>query len=102
MVKLLEEAASGGEARYFVLKNYRIAGKTGTAQIPEEGKYAADRTNATFVGFVAGSKRFSMIVKLEEPKSSIYAAETAVPLWMDITKELVKYFGLAPDREETL
>ncbi|MBN1162330.1 penicillin-binding protein 2 [Patescibacteria group bacterium] len=101
MIKLLEEAASGGEAKYFILKNYRIAGKTGTAQIPDEkGGYYEDKTNATFVGFVARSKKFSMIVNLQEPKASIYASETAVPLWMEITQELVKSFGLPPDRAD--
>ncbi len=99
MVNLLENAASSGEAKYFVLKNYRIAGKTGTAQIPVGGKYDPEKTNATFVGFLAGTKKFSMIVRLEEPQSSIFAAETAVPLWMEIASELVKYYGIAPDRE---
>lgn len=98
MIDMLEKAAAGGEAKYFVLKEYRIAGKTGTAQIPEKGKYSATRTNATFVGFLVGSKKFTMIVKLEEPKTSPYAAETAVPLWMDIATELVKYYGIPSDR----
>jgi len=98
MVDLLEKAAEGGEAKYYTLKDYRVAGKTGTAQIPEEGGYSPDRTNATFVGFLSGAKRFTMIVRLQEPKTSIYAAETAVPLWMDIAAELVKYFGIAPDK----
>jgi cell division protein FtsI/penicillin-binding protein 2 len=98
MIDLLEKAVSGGEAKYFVLKDYRIAGKTGTAQIPEEGKYAANKTNATFVGFLSGSRKLSMIVRLEEPKTSIYAAETAVPLWMNIITELVEFYGIAPDR----
>jgi len=98
MIDLLEKAAAGGEAKYFVMKDYKIAGKTGTAQIPEEGTYSPDRTNATFVGFMAGSTKFSMIVKLEEPQSSYYAAETAVPLWMDIASELIKYYGLPPDK----
>jgi cell division protein FtsI (penicillin-binding protein 3)/stage V sporulation protein D (sporulation-specific penicillin-binding protein) len=99
MVTLLEQAAEGGEAKYFVLKNYRIGGKTGTAQIPENGHYSPDQTNATFVGFMVGSKKFSMLVKLEKPQTSIYAAETAVPLWMDITSDLVKFYGLPPDRD---
>jgi cell division protein FtsI/penicillin-binding protein 2 len=99
MVMMLEKAAEGGEAQYFVLKNYRIAGKTGTAQIPEGGGYAKDRTNATFVGFDAGTKQFSMLVKLQEPKEMIYASETAVPIWMDIFTELVKFYGIAPDKE---
>jgi cell division protein FtsI/penicillin-binding protein 2 len=100
MVDLLEKAAEGGEAKFFTLKDYRIAGKTGTAEVPDEtGGYSSDKTNATFVGFLAGSKRFSMIVRLEEPKTSIYAAETAAPLWMNMATELVKYYGLPPDKQ---
>ena len=98
LVDLLEKAAFGGEAKFFVLKNYRISGKTGTAQIPVGGKYDPKRTNATFVGFMTKSKKFSMIVKLEEPQTSSYAAETSAPLWMETATELVKYFGLPPDK----
>lgn len=99
MTEMLTEAVSGGEAKYFVLKNYQIAGKTGTAQIPVDGTYHPDKTNATFVGYMTNSRKFSMIVKLEEPKASIYAAETAVPLWMDIAEDLIKYFGIPPDSQ---
>ena len=38
-----------------------------------------------------------MIVRLEEPKESIYASETAVPLWMDIASELMKFYEITPD-----
>jgi len=98
LVSMLEQAASGGEASYFVSKQYKIAGKTGTAQIPVDGKYDPNKTNGTFIGYLSGSKKFSMIVKLEEPRPKIYAAETAVPVWMDIANELVKYYGIVPDK----
>ena len=99
MTDLLTQAAAGGEAKYFVLKKYEIAGKTGTAQIPFEGRYDPEKTNATFVGYLTSSRKFSMIVRLEEPRSSVYAAETAAPLWMDIANELIKYYGIPPDIE---
>jgi hypothetical protein len=38
-----------------------------------------------------------MIVRLEEPSSSTFAAETAVPLWMDIASELVNYYSIPSD-----
>lgn len=98
MVDLLEKAAEGGEAKYFILKDYRVSGKTGTAQIPENGKYSPSKTNATFLGFLTGSKAFSMIIKLEEPGTSIYAAETSAPMWMQIAIDLVKFYRLPPDR----
>lgn len=102
MIDMLTKAVSGGESRYFNIKNYNIAGKTGTAQIPEKGTYNPNKTNATFVGFLSTSKRFSIIVKLEEPQSSIYAAETAAPLFMRITEDLVKYYGIPPDKDPTI
>jgi cell division protein FtsI (penicillin-binding protein 3)/stage V sporulation protein D (sporulation-specific penicillin-binding protein) len=99
MVSLLTSAVSGGEAKFFVSKKYSIAGKTGTAQVPTSGGYDADRTNATFVGFLPSYKNFVLFVKLEEPTSpSGYAAETAVPLWMNIVEKLAAYYGLAADK----
>ncbi|MBU0649581.1 penicillin-binding protein 2 [Patescibacteria group bacterium] len=98
MVEMLIQAVDGGESQYFNLKNYLIAGKTGTAQIAVPGGYDPNKTNATFVGFLPKSNKFSMIVKLREPQSSIYAAETAVPLWMETAGELAKYYSIAPDR----
>ncbi len=101
MKEMLTLAVDNGESKYFNLKGYTIAGKTGTAQIPVEGKYLADKTNTTFVGFLPklpSDKKFVMVVKLEKPTSSIYAAETAVPLWMDILKSLVPVYKIAPDR----
>lgn len=98
MIDLLTAAAEGGEGKFFVLKNYRVAGKTGTAQIPVEGRYDPDKTNATFIGFLPNNLKFVMLVRLKEPTSSIYAAETAVPLWMEITKDLTSFFAIPPDR----
>lgn len=102
MVEMLENAAHYGEATYFfknIMSDYRVAGKTGTAQIPFEGEYDPEKTNATFAGFLVNSKKFSMIVKIEEPQTSIFAAETAVPLWLDIADELIKYYGIPPDKQ---
>ncbi|MCG2686197.1 penicillin-binding protein 2, partial [Candidatus Parcubacteria bacterium] len=97
ILKMLEAAVEGGESRFYNLPNYKVAGKTGTAQIPREGRYDPRKTNATFVGFFAKSRKFVMLVKLEEPSSSIYAAETAVPTWMQIAKRLALYWGVEPD-----
>ena len=102
MVDMLTEAVSGGESKYFNLKNYNISGKTGTAQIFVDGNYDPTKTNATFLGFLPGTKSFSMIVRLDRPSTSPYAAETAVPLWMTITDDLVKYYGIPPDKQVEL
>lgn len=97
MNRLLTTSFANNESKYFNLKKYSIAGKTGTAQIAKDGKYQLDKTNALFVGYLTNSKKFSMIVRLEEPSSSTFAAETAVPLWMDTASELVNYYNIPTD-----
>lgn len=100
---MMEVVVKEGEAHRFFSKylpGYSIAGKTGTAQIPFEDKYGyyEDRTNVTFVGFspVHGAQMV-MVVRMEEPQSNEYAASTAVPVWIDIYKNIVMELGIAPE-----
>jgi len=77
---------------------FKIAGKTGTAQIPLAGHYDEEKTIASFIGFApADQPRFIMLVTLREPTSSEWGANTAAPLWLEIAEELFLYYGLMPD-----
>lgn len=97
--QMMYAAAHQGEAQWAVLKEYQLAGKTGTAQIPIDGQYDKDKTIASFVGFAPlNDPAFVMLVKLKEPQSSPWAAETAAPLWFRIAKELLTTMGVAPSK----
>jgi cell division protein FtsI/penicillin-binding protein 2 len=90
-------AASSGEAKWADIKGYKIAGKTGTAQVAVGGKYAEEKTNASFVGFApADNPKFAMLVTLKEPSSSPWASETAAPLWFSIAQDLFNHFNIVP------
>jgi len=79
------------------LAGYRIAGKTGTAQIPIKGHYDKDKVIASFIGFApAEDPKFIMLVTLREPKSGNFASQTAAPLWFSIAKQLFSYWGIQP------
>ena len=95
--EMMVKAVIDGEAKFAAPKGYRIAGKTGTAQIPVSGHYDKDKTIASFVGFApADDPKFVMIVKLREPTSSPWGSETAAPLWFNIAKKLLLYWGISP------
>lgn len=97
MTEMLVNAVDNGEAKWARVKGYRVAGKTGTASIPVEGHYDPENTIASFIGFApADDPKFVMLVILDKPTTSIYAAETAAPLFFDITKELLTYYGIPP------
>ncbi len=97
ITNLMVQAVQQGEAKWAAPKGYKVAGKTGTAQIAVEGHYDSEKTTASFVGFApAGNPRFVMIVKLSEPQTSQWAAETAAPLWFGISKKLLLRYNIAP------
>lgn len=97
MTEILVNAVNNGEARYFKPKGYRIAGKTGTAQIPIAGKYDPHKTIASFIGFApADDPKLAMLVVFNQPTTSIYGSETAAPIFFDIAKNILLYYGIPP------
>ena len=99
VTEMMEQSAAHGDAKWAIPKGYRIAGKTGTAQIPVEGHYDEEKTVASFVGFApAENPRFVMLIKLREPTSSPWGSETAAPLWFAIAKDLFIRMGIAPSQ----
>ncbi len=101
MTEIMVNAVNKGEAQWARLKGYRIAGKTGTASIPIAGHYDPTQTIASFVGFApADNPKFVMLVIINRPTSSIYGAETAAPVFFDIAKGILTYYGIAPTVQE--
>lgn len=97
MKEMMVAAVEEGEAKFFRIKGFKIAGKTGTAQIPVAGHYDANKTIASFVGFApADNPKFVMLVRYDEPSASIFGSETAAPTFFEIAKQLVLYYKIAP------
>ncbi len=97
ITEMMIAAVDNGEAKWAKPAGYRIAGKTGTAQIPVAGHYDDKKTIASFIGFApADDPRFAMLVLLREPQSSPWGSETAAPLFFNIAKQLFTYYGISP------
>jgi cell division protein FtsI/penicillin-binding protein 2 len=86
------------ESSMALLPGYRLAGKTGTAQIPSEYGYDAFHTNASFVGWgPVDDPQFIVYVWLEKPSSSIWASETASPVFSKVAEQTVILLNIPPD-----
>lgn len=97
VTEMMVASVDSGEAKWAKPQGYRIAGKTGTAQIPVSGHYDEKKTIASFVGFApADDPKFVMLVTLRETTSSQWGSETAAPLFFKIAKDLFLYWGITP------
>lgn len=82
------------------IPNYSIAGKTGTAFVPNfGGKGYTDEVINTYVGFApAFSPKFVVLIKLDKPKGSPLAGQTVVPAFRELTQFILNYYNIAPDK----
>ncbi len=76
-----------------------LAGKTGTAQVPEGGKYSRNRYVASFIGFWPyDAPKYLMLVVIGEPSSGrIYGGELAAPTFKAIVEEMaeLEYYAMS-------
>jgi len=95
LAESLERGEGGNDA---LVPGYRLAGKTGTAQIPIPGGYDPAQTIASFVGWgPVDDPRFVVLVKLDRPTTSIWGSETAAPVFASLVKRLVVLMEIPPD-----
>lgn len=99
LTEVVDRAYRNGTIR---LENYSIAAKTGTAQIanPNAGGYYDDRYLHSFFGyFPSYEPEFLIFLYTYYPKNVQFASETLTDAFMDITKFLINYYQIVPDRE---
>jgi len=94
----VDEALLGGTLS---LTNYSVAAKTGTAQIAnkEAGGYYENRFLHSMIGyFPAYDPEFLVFLMTIEPVGVRYASQTLTLPFIDVTKFLINYYEVAPDR----
>jgi len=99
---MLANVVESGTGTAAAIDGYTVAGKTGTARKPQEtGGYEDEDGRfhyvSTFAGFVpADDPQLSAIVVLDEPETSIYASETAAPVFAELAQFSLRHLGVAP------
>lgn len=86
------------ESSSALVPGYRMAGKTGTAQIPGNYGYLYGVTNASFIGWgPADDPKFMIYVWLERPSASIWGSETAAPVFSQVAQKTILLLNVPPD-----
>jgi penicillin-binding protein 2B len=92
-----------GTGRRAYIEGYRVAGKTGTAQVVVDGKYAEDRWVASFIGFApVEDPKIALIVIAAEPQIDDYrdAGNVVAPVFKEIMSKSLHYLGVAAGAPE--
>jgi cell division protein FtsI (penicillin-binding protein 3) len=87
--------APGGTASEVSVPGYTLAGKTGTAQVAENGTYSKTKYVASFIGFApAQNPRLLVAVIVDQPQGEIYGGSVAAPAFGKIAAFALPYLGV--------
>ncbi len=94
---ILESVIVNGSGFRAQIPGYRVAGKTGTAEKPEAGRYSEKRV-ASFLGFApVEDPKIAIIVIWDEPDIDIsYGGVVAAPIFQAILKDVLRYMEIPP------
>ncbi len=98
LVNVMDQSLKGGLAK---LEHYSVAVKTGTAQVANsiEGGYYKDRNTHSFFGyFPAYDPKFIIFLYAVNPKAVPFASVTWTDPFLNLTKFLLNYYEVPPDR----
>ena len=97
---MLEGVVTGGTGKSAAVAGYRVAGKTGTAQKPGVGGYAHGSYIPSFIGYApAGRAALVGVVAIDSPQGfEYYGAQVAAPAFGAITRQVLLYLGVRPER----
>ncbi len=87
--------APGGTASEVSVPGYTLAGKTGTAEVAENGTYSETKYVASFIGFApAQDPRLLVAVIVDQPQGDIYGGSVAAPAFGEIAAFALPYLGV--------
>lgn len=96
---ILVSATEEGTGKLARVSDFKVAGKTGTAQKVENGVYSHRKYVASFIGFAPSDKPLvAIVVIVDEPRPYYFGGVVAAPVFKRIAQETVRYLGLGRDR----
>lgn len=98
LTQVVDDKLANGKAKQ---EHFSVAAKTGTAQMvdPATKKYYPDRYLHSFFGyFPSYDARFLVFIYIVYPKDVQYASETLTEPFLNVTKYLLNYYSIPPDR----
>jgi len=98
--KILKGVIDNGTGKSAKVDGYSVAGKTGTAQKrdPKTGKYSTEHYYASFCGMIPADKpEIVILVALDEPSGSYYAASVVAPVFNKIAQRALDYLKIPMD-----
>ena len=95
----LESVVANGTGKNAYIENYRVGGKTGTAQKVNNGAYMVGNYILSFIGFLPADKpEYIVYVAIDNPKGiTQYGGTVSAPIAKNVMKSIIDIKGIKQD-----
>ena len=96
----LESVVANGSGRNAYIENYRVGGKTGTAQkVGENGRYLQGNYVLSFIGFIsANDPEYVIYIAIDNPKGTTqYGGVVSAPIAKNVLKDIISIYNIKED-----
>lgn len=107
MTRMMDSVVQHGSGWMARVKGFELdeAGKTGTSQIPENGRYSQDHVWASYVGFLpSDNPRFTMLVVVRKPNNGSADHNEGYyvsgPIWKVIAEQIILQWRITPEAKQ--
>jgi cell division protein FtsI (penicillin-binding protein 3)/stage V sporulation protein D (sporulation-specific penicillin-binding protein) len=107
MTAMMDSVVQHGSGWMARVKGFELdqAGKTGTSQIPENGRYSPDHVWASYVGFLpSDNPRFTMLVVVRKPNNGSADHNEGYyvsgPIWKAIAEQIILQWRITPEAKQ--
>lgn len=96
---VLESVVANGTGKNAYIENYRVGGKTGTAQKVNNGTYMVGNYILSFIGFLPANKpEYLVYVAIDNPKGvTQYGGTVSAPIAKNVMKSIIDIKGIKQD-----
>ncbi|MCL6627877.1 MAG: PASTA domain-containing protein, partial [Alicyclobacillus shizuokensis] len=99
----LESVVARGTGKNAYAEGYRVAGKTGTAQVAEHGRYSSSHYIVSFIGMApANDPKLVAYVAIDHPRprqSAVFGGTIAAPIVGRLLADSLAYLGVHPSQQ---
>lgn len=97
----LESVVANGSGKNAYIENYRVGGKTGTAQKVKDGKYLDGNYILSFMGFLpADNPELVVYVAIDNPKGvTQFGGVVSAPVAKNVMTSAIEILGIEPSKE---
>ncbi len=98
---VLRTAISEGTGKHAEIPGYQVAGKTGTAQLVEHGRYSHSKMVTSFAAFAPyDDPEVAVLLVLWEPQGAFYGGVIATPVFARLGAKVLPYLDVKRREEE--